>query len=84
MCMTEQEARKAISEIPVGGKLQLLKKNGDIVELVLASHELEALEEKVYGKEVVPKMPPALIVQGKRWGTFRQDLEEVLSIAHIE
>ena len=82
--MTEQEAQKSISEIPVGGKLQLLKKNCDIVELVLASHELQALEEKVYGKELVPEMPPALIVQGKRWGTFRQDLDQIVSIAHIE
>ncbi len=82
--MTEEEAKKAIQNIPIGGKLQLLKKNGDIVEVVLASHDTESIEKKVYNNLTVPTMPPALIVQGKRWGTFRQELEEIVTIAHIE
>ncbi len=82
--MTEKEAQLAISNIPVGGKLQLLKKNGDIVEVTLASHDTEAIDEKVYDNITVPTMPPALIVQGKRWGIFRQELDEIVNIAHIE
>lgn len=82
--MTETEAQAAIKDLPIGAKLQLIKKNGDIIEVTLASHETRATEEKDYGNLVVPALPPALIVQGKRWGVFRQETEELVNIAHID
>ncbi|MEM7109842.1 MAG: hypothetical protein AAF519_16575 [Bacteroidota bacterium] len=83
--MTEAEAREAIKNIPIGARLQLIKKNGAIVEVRLASHDVSSIGKKDYGDLVVPEMPPALIVRGRsRFGNFRQDLEEVIKIAWIE
>ena len=81
--MTKLEVIETIKDIPIGSKLQLVKKNGDIIEVVLASHYISAVEEKVYDGITVPELPPALTVQGKRWGTFRIEIEEIIKIAHI-
>ncbi|MEM6525147.1 MAG: hypothetical protein AAGF85_18660 [Bacteroidota bacterium] len=83
--MTEEEAKEAIRNIPIGARLQLIKKNGAIVEVRLASHEISAVEKKEYEDLVVPELPPALIVRGRsRFGNFRQDLNEVVKIAWID
>ncbi|MEM7549509.1 MAG: hypothetical protein AAF363_07540 [Bacteroidota bacterium] len=83
--MTEKEAKEAIKEIPVGSKIQLIKKNGVITELRLASHEVSGTEKKDYGDIVVPALPPALIVRGgSRFGNFRLDTEEIVKIAWVE
>lgn len=81
--MTEQEAQSIIKNIPVGSKLQLVMTNGEIHDVVLASHETEGLDKKEYDTLVVPQMPPALIVQGARWGTYRLDIENIIKIAHV-
>jgi hypothetical protein len=73
--MTEAEVQEQLKDIPVGAKLQLIKSNGDITDVVLASHDTEAIEKKEYGSTVVPYLPPALLVQGKRWGVFRLEIE---------
>ncbi|MEQ9301128.1 MAG: hypothetical protein RIF33_21310 [Cyclobacteriaceae bacterium] len=82
--MTEAEVQEQLKEIPVGAKLQLIKSNGDIADVVLASHETEAIEKKDYGNTQVPYLPPALLVQGKRWGVFRMEIEDVINIARVE
>ncbi|MEQ8715945.1 MAG: hypothetical protein RIC80_23225 [Cyclobacteriaceae bacterium] len=82
--MTETEAKEIIKDIPVGAKLQLIKSNGDIVDAVLASHDTEAIEKKDYGSTQVPYLPPALLVQGKRWGVFRMEIEDVVNIARVD
>lgn len=82
--MTEIEAKERIKDIPVGAKLQLIKSNGDIIDAVLASHDTEAIEKKDYGNTQVPYLPPALLVQGKRWGVFRIEIEEVINIARVD
>jgi len=81
--MTEKEAQNIIKDLPIGSKLQVVKKNGDIVEVVLASHETKSLEKKSYDNLEVPELPPAIIVQGGRWGTFRMELEQISNIAQI-
>ena len=81
--MTQEEVDKAISEIPVGSRLQLIKNNGDIIEVVLASHDTSASEKQEYGNVVVPALPSALIVQGGRWGTYRLEIEDIIRIARI-
>lgn len=82
--MTEIEVQEQIKDFPVGAKLQVIKSNGDIIDVVLASHETEAIEEKNYGSTKVPHLPPALLVQGKRWGVFRLEIEDVINIARVD
>lgn len=83
MAMSEQEVQEIIKYIPTGSKLQLLKRNGDIIDVVLASHDTSAVEKKVYDDIEVPELPPALTVQGKRWGTFRIEINDIVKIAHV-
>ncbi|MEM9857914.1 MAG: hypothetical protein AAF843_11175, partial [Bacteroidota bacterium] len=79
------EVKETIKDIPVGARLQLIKKNGAIVEVRLASHEVTSIAKKDYGEIVVPELPPALIVRGRsRFGNFRQDIDELVKIAWIE
>lgn len=82
--MTEQETQDLIKDIPVGSKLQIIKTNGDIVEVTLASHETTGFDKKEQRTVEVPELPPAITVQGKRWGTFRIDLQDIVKIARIE
>jgi len=83
--MTQKEAVQSIKDIPIGGRIQLIKKNGTITEARLASHEVEGTIEKNYGRIVVPALPPALIVQGgTRFGNFRIEVEDIIKIAWIE
>ena len=42
--MTELEAKRILKDIPVGSKLQIIMKNGDINDVVLGSHDTEAVE----------------------------------------
>lgn len=82
--MTEQEVKEAIKEIPIGSKLQLIKKNGFIAEVSLASHDISGIPMKDYGHLVVPALPPALIVfGGTRFGKFRIEVEEISHIAWV-
>ncbi len=83
--MTEQEALDNIRDIPIGAKLQLIKKNGDIVQVQLASHDVSGTEKKEYGELVVPALPPAItVVGGTRFGKFRIDVEDLVSIAWVD
>ena len=81
--MTESEAQKVIKYLPTGSRLELIKSDGSVIEVVLASHETHGFERKEYNNLVVPEMPPALLVQGKRWGVFRIVLDEIVNIAHV-
>ncbi len=81
--MTELEIQAVIKDIEVGSKLQVIKTNGDILDVILASHDTAAVEEKQYEKLVVPAMPPALIVHGGRWGSYRINAEDIVKIAKV-
>ncbi len=82
--MTEKEAQEAIKEIPIGSKLELIKKDGQVVQVILASHEVKGTEEKDYGAIVVPALPAALTVQGgTRFGSYRIDVEELVKVAWV-
>ena len=81
--MTQEEAKANIQDMPVGSKLQLIKTNGDIIEVVLASQNTAGIDEIGDGNMVMPAMPPAIIVQGKRWGVYRIDTDEIVRIARI-
>ncbi len=82
--MTEKEVKDAIQEIPIGAKIQLIKTNGGIIEVQLASHDVSGTVEKDYGTVIVPALPPALVVVGgTRFGKFRIDASEIVKIAWI-
>ncbi len=82
--MTTEEAKNAIEEIPIGSKIQLIKKTGEIIEVKLASHEVSGTERIDYGNIVVPALPPALtVLGGARFGKFRIDLEDIVNIAWV-
>ena len=82
--MTQKEALESIKGIPLGSKIQLIKRDGVITEVVLASHEIEETVEKNYGRIVVPALPPALIVRGgTRFGNFRIEIDDIIKIAWI-
>ncbi len=81
--MSDNEARDIIKNITPGTRLEIIKTNGDIIEVVLASQEVRGLEEKRYDNLVVPALPAALIVYGGRWGKFRLDTQDIVSIVQI-
>lgn len=82
--MTTEEAIDAIKDIPVGSTIQLIKRNGDIVEVLLASHQVKGTDHKDYGTIEVPALPPALIVQGgSRFGNYRLEIDDIVRIAWI-
>lgn len=82
--MTEIEVKEIIQDIPIGSKLELIKTNGEILQVTLASHEVEGTEKKDYGSIVVPALPPALTVLGNRFGKYRIDTEDLVKIAWVE
>ena len=83
--MNLSEAIKAIEKIPIGSKVQIVKKNGDIIELRLASHLVEEIPSQSFGEIFVPKQPAAITVVGStRFGQFRLEIEDLLKIAWIE
>lgn len=83
--MTEAEVKKAIKDIPLGSKVQLIKRNGDIVEVRLMSHDITSAEKKSYDGIEVPEMPAALTVRGgTRFGHFRVEIEDIVNIAWVE
>lgn len=83
--MTVQEAQEAIKDIPLGSTVQLVKTNGDIIEVKLMSKEISAIEAKKYGNMEVPELPPALtVVGGTRFGKFRIEIQEIVKIAWVE
>ena len=83
--MTQKETEKVIRDIPIGSRIQIIKKNGHISEVRLASHDLSGIEEKDYGNLVVPAQPPAIIVNGRvRFGNYRIELDKIVNIAHVE
>lgn len=83
--MTEKEVRDAICEIPLGSRVQIVKRNGDIVEVRLISHDISKSEKKSYGGLEVPEMPAALIVRGgTRFGHFRVEIDDLVNIAWVE
>lgn len=82
--MTRQEAQSAIDAIPLGATLELVKTNGDIIQVKLMSKDLSAIEAKDYGAVTVPQLPPALtVVGGTRFGKYRIELSELVSIARV-
>ena len=83
--MTLVETQSAIKDVPVGSVLQIIKKNGAIMEAILMSKTIEGTERKEYGNLVVPALPPALILRGgMRFGNFRLDLDDIVNIARVE
>lgn len=82
--MTQDEVKSVIAAIPIGAKLQLIKKNGIIADVFLASHDIGWTEQKNYGTIIVPALPPALIVHGgARFGIFRIDTDDLVHIAWV-
>ncbi len=83
--MTKEEVIKSIGQIPIGSKMEIIKTNGDIIQVRLASHEVEGLEKKKYSGLEIPELPPAIIVTGgTRFGKFRIEIEEIVKIARVE
>ena len=82
--MTVAEVKEAIKEIPVGSIVQIIKKNGVIMEAILMSHAVEGTERKEYDGLVVPALPPALIMRGSsRFGNYRQETDELVNIVRV-
>lgn len=82
--MTVEEINQIIKEIPLGATLEVIKKNGDIVQVTLQSHEVSGTEKKIYDGAEVPALPPALIVGGgTRFGNWRIDIEDLVQIARV-
>ena len=82
--MKLEEVIELIKEIPLGSTLEVIKKNGDIIQVSLQSHEVEGTEKKVYNGIEVPALPPALIVGGgTRFGNWRLDIEDLVQIARV-
>lgn len=83
--MTKEEAERIIRNIPIGSKIQVIQKSGNIMDVRLSSHEVNKTEEKRYQTVTVPELPPALLVNGHiRQGNYRIELEDIVKIAWVE
>jgi hypothetical protein len=83
--MTKEEAKKAIKNIPIGAKIQVIQKSGNIMDVRLSSHEVGETSKKEYGTLTVPELPPALLVNGHiRQGNYRVELDDIVKIAWVE
>jgi len=83
--MTKEDAIKAIKNIPIGAKIQVIQKSGNIMDVRLSSHEVNKTEEKRYETITVPELPPALLVHGHiRQGNYRIELEDIVRIAWVQ
>jgi hypothetical protein len=83
--MTKEEAERTIRNIPIGSKIQVIQKSGNIMDVRLSSHEVNKTEEKRYETVTVPELPPALLVNGHiRQGNYRIELEDIVKIAWVE
>lgn len=83
--MTIQEAQEQIKSIPLDSKLQLIRKNGLISDVKLASNEIESIDAKDYGDIQIPALPPALLVTGNsRFGKYRVEIDDLVKIAWVE
>ena len=75
--MNKDEVVKIIEDMPLGATLEVIKKNGDIVQVSLQSHEVCGTEKKSYEGVEVPALPEAIIVGGgTRFGNYRIDIFE--------
>ena len=81
--MTEQEVNDIIKDLPIGAQLEVIMKNGDVIDVNLSSHETAAKEAKEYSEVKVPELPPALIVKRKRWASYRIELENISNIVRV-
>ncbi len=83
--MTKEDAIVVIKKIPIGAKIQVIQKSGNILDVRLSSHEVNKTEEKRYETITVPELPPALLVNGHiRQGNYRVELEDIVNIAWVK
>ena len=83
--MTKEETKSVIKNIPLGAKIQVIKKSGNIMDVRLSSHEVNETPEKKYESLTVPQLPPAILVNGHiRQGNYRIDIEDIVKIAWVE
>lgn len=83
--MTKEEVEKIIQNIPIGAKIQVIQKSGNIMDVRLSSNEINETEQKNYENITVPKLPPALLVHGHiRQGNYRVDIKDIVNIAWVE
>ena len=83
--MNKEEATKAIKDIPIGAKIQVIQKSANIMDVRLSSHDVSETEKKEYENATVPGLPPALLVHGHiRQGNYRVELEDIVRIAWVE
>ena len=82
--MKRDEVLDIIKNIPLGSRLEVIKKNGDIVQVSLQSYEVAGTEKKSYDGIEVPALPEAIIVGGgTRFGNYRLDIQDLVQIARI-
>ncbi len=82
--MKLEEVKDIIKDIPLGSTLEVIKKNGDIIQVSLQSYEVAGTEKKSYDGIEVPALPEALIVGGgTRFGNWRLDIEDLVQIARV-
>jgi len=81
--MTEKEVKDIIKDLPIGAQLEVIMKNGDVIDVNLSSHETSGKEAKEYNDVKVPALPPALIVNGKRWASYRIEIDDISNIVRV-
>ncbi|WKV11389.1 hypothetical protein [Marivirga harenae] len=83
--MKLEEVEDIIKNIPIGAKIQIIQKSGTIMDVRLSSNKVNETSEKHYENITVPKLPPALLVNGHiRQGNYRVDIEDIVKIAWVE
>lgn len=83
--MKKEEIEKIIKGIPIGAKIQIIQKSGNIMDVRLSSNEVNETDEKNYDNITVPKLPPAVLVHGHiRQGNYRVEINEIVNIAWVD
>ncbi len=81
--MTLQEAKRIIQNVPLGSKIEVVKKNGNAIQVALQSYDITGSEQKVMNGITIPQVPAALLVAGPIFGDWRLEIADLARIATV-
>ena len=81
--MKPEEVKKVIQSVPLGSKIEVVKKNGNAIQVALKSYEIAGSEPKDFNGITIPEVPAALLVAGPIFGDLRLEIADLARIATV-
>lgn len=81
--MKPEEVKKVIQSVPLGSKIEVVKKNGNAIQVALQSYEIAGSEPKDFNGITIPEVPAALLVAGPIFGDLRLEIADLARIATV-